>query len=171
MKKIAAFLLSALFLCCLFPAMAQEQAETPEVSITYEGVWYPLPEIGMQIYLPYEWLVYAQEDAFFMCGDAEGVLNMWVELIANEENYTYETIWSELEAAQGYENVEEIDFSDTKLVYYEDPDTGIAGAVTLSADASNLCVFYFSTNSVETQQIITTISKLQEIAPAEDANW
>lgn len=159
MKKVLALLVCFILICCCLPAFAEE--DTPEKSVEYEGVWYPLTELGLQVYLPYEWVIYTEEeDVYLMTGDGEGSQLMWIEKFQNTEGYTSESIFNEFVESGRFENVYELAFSEVKLICYEDNINEMFVAVTLSADASYACFFYSAPNSLLAQQIITTISLL-----------
>lgn len=169
MKKVLIPLICLLLFVSLPLSFAEDIL--PESSVEYEGVWYPLTDLGLQVYLPYEWVVYTEEaDVYLMAGDAEGSQLMWIELFPNTDGYTSESIFSEFVSSARFENVYELQFTEVTLTCYEDPANEMFNAVTLSADGANACFFYFSPNSVLAQQIITTVSPLAE-ALGDQLNW
>lgn len=169
MKKVLALLIFLMLFCCCIPALAEDG--TSDIGVEYEGVWYPLTELGLQVYLPYEWVVYTEEeDVYLMTGDGEGAQLMWIEKYQNTEGYTNESIFNEFTSSGRFENVYELDFTEVKLTCYEDINNEMLIAVTLSTDGANACFFYFSPNSLLAQQIITTVSTLGS-GGGEQLNW
>jgi len=165
-----------LLICSLIggcQAYAEENGPGPGVEVEYEGVWFPLTELGLQVYMPYEeWGIFEDEKVYLMAGDAAGAQLMWIEVFDNTDGYTNDSIYNEF-STSAYENVYEIDFTNVRLTCFEyalnDENERIC-AVTLSADSAYICYIYFSPNSLLAQQIISTISLLGANT-GEVVNW
>ena len=163
MKKCISFLL---FFCVLFggcQAFASENGIQTGVEVDYVGVWFPLTELGLQVYLPYEdWGIFDDREIYLAAGDTDGAQVMWIELLENTDGYTQDAILNEFLSSE-YEGAYEIDFTNVRTTCFEyaaEDETERICAVTLSADFKYICYFYFSPNSMLAQQIISTISLL-----------
>lgn len=162
MRKLFTLFLS---ICVLFggcQAFAEENSPDTALSVDYEGVWFPLTEIGFQVFLPYDWSIFDDEEVYLMAGDEDGAQNMWIELIENKEGYTNDSIFSEFSESPQYENVYELNFTNVRLTCFEDAESEMIFGITLSADEAYACFIYFSPNSLLAQQILSTVSLLGE---------
>ena len=163
MKKCFSFLL---FFCMLFSvcqAYASESGIPTGAEVDYAGVWFPMTELGLQVYLPYEdWGIFDDKEVYLAAGDTDGAQIMWIEVFENTDGYTQDAILNEFSTSV-YEGAYELDFTNVRLTCFEyaaDDETERICAVTLSADFKYVCYFYFSPNSMLAQQIISTISLL-----------
>lgn len=170
MKKVLVLLLSLCLLISAFGAYA-EQSEL-EAGVEYEGVWFPITGIGLQIYMPYDWAVFDYDDAYLMVGDENGDQIMWIVLIENTDGYTNDAIFNEISTSPVYQNVYELNFTDVRLTCFEVEDEETEGifANALSADGAYVCFFGFTPNSLLAQQMLSTISYYSENAN-ETASW
>lgn len=137
MKKYIALILVVLSLCASLALADNAPDITPDID--YEGTWVPVAELGFQLYLPNDWVLFVEEPDF-TAGNEQVTQYVWIE--AHEsKGYNLDDVMTEF--SQKYEDVQMMVFSETIFVSFKVPKSDIYCGVALSPDESLLYFFKF----------------------------